>query len=199
MNRNLALWIIVGLFLVAIFNLFQSPPSQKQHVSIDYSTLLQDIKEGRIQEVLIRGDLVHGHFADGTTFSSVVPLHDTHLVDRLLENNVRIKAAPVEEDMPTFFQIFISWLPMILLIGVWIFFMRQMQSGGNKAMGFGKSRARLLDDKVSQVTFKNVAGVDEAKQELEEVVEFLRDPQKFQRLGGKIPREIFACRSTRNG
>jgi cell division protease FtsH len=190
MNRNLALWIIIGLFLVAIFNLFQSPPSQKQHLNIDYSTFLQDAKEGRVQEVLIRGDMVSGHLTNGTTFSSVIPAHDTHLVDRLLESNVRIKAAPVEDEIPSFFQILISWLPMILLIGVWIFFMRQMQSGGSKAMGFGKSKARLLDDKATQVTFKDVAGVDEAKQELEEVVEFLRDPQKFQRLGGKIPRGI---------
>ena len=166
MNRNLAVWVIIGLFLVAIFNLFQSPSSQKQHVSIDYSILLQDVKEGKIQEVLIRGDMVSGHLTDGTTFSSVVPPHDTHLVDRLLESGVRIKAAPLEEDMPGFFQILISWLPMILLIGVWIFFMRQMQAGGSKAMGFGKSRARLMDDKATQVTFQDVAGVDEAKQEL---------------------------------
>lgn len=190
MNRNLALWIIIGLFLVAIFNLFQSPPSQKQHVAIDYSVLLQDVKEGRVQDVLIRGDLINGQLTDGSTFSSVVPPHDTHLVDRLLESNVRIKAAPLQEETSTFFQLLISWLPMILLIGVWIFFMRQMQSGGNKAMGFGKSKARLLDDKATQVTFKDVAGVDEAKQELEEVVEFLRDPRKFQRLGGKIPRGV---------
>jgi len=190
MNRNLALWIIIGLFLVAIFNLFQAPPSQKQHSTLAYSNLLHDAKEGRVKKAHIRGNIVTGELNDGTTFSSTIPPHNTTLADRLSDLGVFVDVETVENEMPSFLQIFLGWLPMILLIGVWIFFMRQMQSGGNKAMGFGKSKARLLDDKATQVTFKDVAGVDEAKQELEEVVEFLRDPQKFQRLGGKIPRGL---------
>ena len=170
MNRNLALWIIIGLFLVAIFNLLQSPPTQKQQVSIDYSTLMQNAKEGSIQEVLIRGNMVTGQLKDGKNFSAVIPPNDPNLLKSLTESNARIKFAASEEDVPGFFQVILSWLPMILLIGVWIYFMRQMQSGGNKAMGFGKSRARLMDDKASRVTFKDVAGIDEAKEEVEEEV-----------------------------
>lgn len=190
MNRNLALWIIIGLFLVAIFNLFQAPPSHKQHTTIAYSTLLHDAKEGKVKKAHIRKGIVSGEMADGSSFTSTIPPHNTTLADRLSDFGVFVDVENMEDDIPSFFQILLGWLPMILLIGVWIFFMRQMQSGGNKAMGFGKSKARLLDDKATQVTFKDVAGVDEAKQELEEVVEFLRDPQKFQRLGGKIPRGL---------
>lgn len=190
MNRNLALWIIIGLFLVAIFNLFQAPPSHKQHTAIAYSTLLHDAKEGKIKKAHIHKGTVSGEMTDGSTFTSIIPPHNTTLPDRLSDLGVFVDVENAEEEIPSFLQILLGWLPMILLIGVWIFFMRQMQAGGNKAMGFGKSKARLLDDKATPVTFKDVAGVDEAKLELEEVVEFLRDPQKFQRLGGKIPRGL---------
>jgi len=190
MNKNVALWIIIGLFLIAIFNLFQTPSTSTQHVTLDYTDFLSDAKSGQINEVTIRGETAIGKLSNGTTFTSYIPAQDGSIVQRLLDSGVKVKAAPPEEEMPAFFQILISWLPMILLIGVWIFFMRQMQSGGNKAMGFGKSKARLMEEGSNKVTFQDVAGVNEAKEELEEVVEFLRDPQKFQRLGGKIPRGV---------
>ena len=190
MNKNVALWIIIGLFLIAIFNLFQTPSTSTQHVTLDYTDFLSDAKSGQINEVTIRGETAIGKLSDGSTFTSYIPAQDSSIVQRLIDSGVKVKAAPPEEEMPAFFQILISWLPMILLIGVWIFFMRQMQSGGNKAMGFGKSKARLMEEGSNKVTFQDVAGVNEAKEELEEVVEFLRDPQKFQRLGGKIPRGV---------
>ena len=188
-GRNLALWIVIALLLLTLFNLFQGQSRDGSATPFAFSEFLDRVESGQVRDVTIEGREITGHLSGtGQSFSTYAP-DDPSLISRLRAKNVLISAKPSgKEKGSPFYGVLLNWLPMLLIIGVWIFFMRQMQGGGGKAMGFGKSKAKMLTEKQGRVTFDDVAGIDEAKEELQEIVEFLQDPQKFQRLGGRIPK-----------
>ncbi len=192
MNSNfqkLAVWVLILVLLAVLFNMFNNNTAESRRgEEITYSEFLTAVDAGNVTEATIAGKRITGKLGDsGATFETYAP-EDPGLVERLRQKNVKFKVSPRDEDVPSILSVLLNWFPMLLLIAVWIFFMRQMQSGSGRAMGFGKSRAKLLTERHGRVTFEDVAGVDEAKSDLQEIVEFLRDPQKFQRLGGRIPR-----------
>ncbi|HDP26293.1 MAG TPA: ATP-dependent metallopeptidase FtsH/Yme1/Tma family protein [Deltaproteobacteria bacterium] len=186
MIKNAALWVVIALIMVMLFHLFNQPVQEKNMYA--FSEFLSILDRGNVREVTIQGNDIKGVLTDGSTFETYAP-EDPKLVERLMEKNVLITAKPREES-PWYTSVLISWIPMLLLIGVWIFFMRQMQAGGSKAMSFGRSKAKLVPQDRIKITFADVAGVNEAKEELEEIIEFLKEPKRFTSLGGKIPKGV---------
>ncbi|MBE0620463.1 MAG: ATP-dependent zinc metalloprotease FtsH [Burkholderiales bacterium] len=187
MFKNLVIWLVIGMVLMTVFNQFNT--RQTSQAAMDYSQFYEEVKAGHIAEVVIEGRNLKAKTTDGKSITSYSP-GDIWLISDLLKYGVKVKAKP-EEEPSLLMNIFVSWFPMLLLIGVWVFFMRQMQGGGRGgAFSFGKSRARMLDESTNTVTFADVAGCEEAKDEVSELVDFLRDPTKFQKLGGRIPKGV---------
>jgi cell division protease FtsH len=184
--KNLMLWAAISLVMVVLFNLFNQP--QGASAKLSYSDFMQKVNTGEVVSVRIQGRKISGVTTGGGKFLPYAP-EDPRLVSSLMQKKIEVVAEP-EEESPWYMTLLVSWFPMLLLVGVWIFFMRQMQNGGGRAMNFGRSRARMITQEQTRITFDDVAGVDEAKEELTEVVQFLSDPKKFTRLGGRIPKGV---------
>jgi cell division protease FtsH len=197
--KNLAMWAIIVFLTMGLYNLFKNPQNtSSQNNNITFSEFLEEVDNGRVVQVNIQGNSIKGVYSNGKNFNTYSP-NDPNLIEKLTEKGVSISASPIDEKMPSLLGVLLSWFPMLLLIGVWIFFMRQMQGGKGGAMGFGRSKAKLMSDIKKKVTFNDVAGIDEAKEEVEEVVEYLKNPKKFMKLGGKIPRGVLLVGSPGTG
>ena len=188
-GKSLAIWVIVFVFLIALFNLYQTPTTPPLS-PLSYSQFFAQVGKQQVQHALIQGDRLTGRLQGGQEFQTHLPLNPQPAIDALMQQGASVDIKPPEEPAPSLPQILLAWFPILLLVGVWIFFLRQMQGNSNRGLGFGKSRARLLSEKVTKVTFEDVAGIDEAKEDLQEIVDFLKSPKKFQKLGGRIPKGV---------